>query len=214
MLACRLYTKDWDIDQRLLPFGPTRPELFPIIQAVVAARADTVDNDPATAAGLFAYIYGTRHMRDVFRRKKYLLHRERNIEAVKHPDRDLRIVYQSVDLAAVESHTPQAISGKGSAAHDIVDLSQGNLFTQEELERLNPITIQPVNTGVWFFCVSVNGDDVRAELSLPAQIRKGNFKQFIERIFLVRGGEWPSIKIAPKPVIEAVEAEPQVTRRK
>jgi hypothetical protein len=214
MLACRCYTKDWDIDQRLMPFGVIRAELFPIIQAVVAARADTVENDPATAAGQLAYIYGTRQTRDAFRRKKYLLHRQQNIEAVKHPDRDLKIVYQSVDLAAVEGHWPQAISGKGSGSHDLIDAAQGNLFSQEDLDRLNPVALGPVNSGVWYFCVSVNGDDVRAELSLPAQIQSGNFSNFIERIFIVRGGEWPSIKVAPQPTVEAVEAEPKVSRRK
>jgi hypothetical protein len=214
MLACRLYTKDWEIDERLAKFGVKRTELFPIIRAVVAARADQVEDDPITAGGQFAYIYGTRQTRAVFRRKKYLLHREQNIESVKHPDRDLKIVYQSVDLAAVEGHGPQAISGKGAGAHDLIGSAQGNLFSEEELERLNPVALAPVDTGVWFFCVSAIGDDVRAELSLPARIHGGNFNHFIERIFILRGGECPAIRVAPKPRRDVIEFEPQVTRRK
>lgn len=213
MLACRIYTTERDVEERLAPFGVTRVELVPIVQAVVAARADAVDDDPVTAAGQFAYIFGTRHLRAVFRQKKYLRHREQNIEGVKHPDRELKIIYQSVDIAALDSHWPQAISGKGSAADRIIDAGQGSLFTREELERLNPATIAPVNKGVWFFCVSVNGDDVRAELSLPAAIEGGNFKGFIERVYILRGDEWASLRAAPKPDRDAAEFEPTVTRR-
>jgi hypothetical protein len=119
-----------------------------------------------------------------------------------------------VDIAALDAHSPQAISGKGSAADRIIDAGQGDLFTREELERLNPATIAPVNKGVWFFCVSVNGDDVRAELSLPTPIEGGNFKNFLERIYILRGDEWASLRAAPKPDRDVAEFEPKVIRRK
>lgn len=211
MHPSRLYTTDLEVDERLVPFLVTRAELMPIVHQVVAARADAVEDDPVTAEGQFAYIYGTRHVRGIFRRKKYLLDRVNNVEAVKHPDRNLKIVYQSVDLAAAVEHDPQAVSGKGSGADRLINLAQGSLFPRKQLER--PDLIAPVNKGVWFFCVSVVGDDVRAELSLPSAIENNNFNGFIERIFIVRGGEWPKLKIAPKPA-DVAEFEPKVTRRK
>lgn len=214
MIPCRTYTADVDVDTRLLPFLVTRADLLPIVKAVVAARADAVENDPITAEGQFAYIYGTRHVRGVFRAKKYLLDRVNNIEAVKHPESALKVVYQSVDLAASGMHEPQAISGKGAGTHDLVNLAQGSLFNPAELARLKPINVAPVNRGIWFFCVSVIGDDVRAELSLPAGIKNGNFDGFIERIFILRDGEWPKIKAPPKLADDAAEFEPKVTRRK
>ncbi len=213
MLSARVYLEDWDVDKRLQPFGVTRAELLYVVKAVVGARADAVDDDPVTAAGQFAYIYGTRHLRQLLQPKKWLRHREQNVESVRHPERDLKVVYQSVDLAASEFRSPQAISAKGSGTDRIIDLAQGSLFTRAELDRLNPATVAPINTGIWFFCVSVNGDDVRAELSLPSSLEGGNFKGFIERIFIVRGGEWPSVKIAPTVPGDVVEFEPTVTRR-
>lgn len=168
MLATKIYAADIEVADRLAPFGATREEFFPVIQAIVGARADAVDEDPLSAAGQFAYIYGTRHIRGLFRPKKWVIRRDQNIEGVRHPDRDWMIVYQSVDQAAAEFHSPRAISGKGAAADRIIDLAQGSLFSRVDLERLNPIKIEPINTGVWFFCVSVDGEDACAELSLPA----------------------------------------------
>ena len=213
MLIARVYTEPWEVDQRLSAFGVTRSELFEVVRQVVGARADVTDNDPVTAGGLFAYIQGTRHIRALFRSKRWQLDRQENIEAVKHPEKDLRIVYQSVDLAASKGHNPRAISGKGSGADRIIDSAQGSLFTDEELEQHNPATIAAVGTGVWFFCVSVDGEDVRAELSLPASLEGRNFKEFIERIFIVRGGEWPPTQIAPDAENDAVDFQPTVTRK-
>jgi hypothetical protein len=213
MLAARIYAEEVEVDRRLQGFGVTREELIRIVREVVAARADAVEDDPVTAGGLFAYIYGTRHLRGVFRQKKWLRHRQENIEAVKHPGKDLRIVYQSVDLATSWIHNPRAISGKGSGADRAIDLAQGSLFTDEELNRLNPTTIEAINTGVWFFCVSVDGEDVRAELSLPASIEGRNFKDFIERIFIVAGGQWEGAKVTPIYSADVIEFEPKVTRK-
>src|ERR1700716_1220832 len=95
-----IFAEDWEIDSRLVPFGVTRPELVEVARAVAGARADAVDNDPVTAEGQFAYISGTRNTRALCRRKGWLLHREENIESVKHPKRDWKIIYQSVDVAA------------------------------------------------------------------------------------------------------------------
>src|ERR1700732_134280 len=100
MLAVRIYSDDWDIDSRLQGFGVTRAELIEVVRGVVGARADATADDPVTAEGLFAYIYGTRYLRGLFGPKKWLRHRQENIESVKHPEKNLRIIYQSVDVAA------------------------------------------------------------------------------------------------------------------
>src|SRR5437016_729730 len=128
-----IYAKDWEIDKRLVPFAVTRPELVEVARAVAGARADSVENDPVTAEGQFAYIFGTRYTRAAWRRKGWLLHREESIEAVKHPERDWKVIYQSVDIAASLIHSPRAISGKGAGADRLIDTAQGNFFTPEQL---------------------------------------------------------------------------------
>ncbi|MEH2472083.1 hypothetical protein V1281_006730 [Nitrobacteraceae bacterium AZCC 2161] len=212
MLSPRLYTETWDIDVRLQPFGVSRAELIEVVRGVVAARADAVTDDPVTAEGLFAYIYGTRFLRGLFRPKGWLRIREDGIEAVRHPQRNLKVVYQSVDLAASSQH-PRAVSGKGAGADRLIDLGQGSLFSDEEIAAANPVKVGEIDTGVWFFCVSVIGDDVRAELSLPSGVKNGNFDGFLERIFIVRPGEWAELAFQPDVGDDAVEFEPIVTRK-
>jgi len=213
MLASRIFGQVWEVDDRLRPFGFTRPELVSVAAGVVAARADTVENDPATAEGQFAYIFGTRFLRSLCRTKGYHLHRRNNIEAVKHPDRELKIIYQSVDLAASLMHVPKAVSGKGTASEEIIGAAQGSLFTDEELAAAHAVELGLINTGVWYYCVSVNGDDVRAELSLPTRIVGNQFQDFIERIFIIREGEWEDLIVKSETDSGSAEFEPVVTRK-
>lgn len=213
MLACRTYSEDWDVDARLQAFGVTRAELIEVVRGVVGARADATEDDPASAEGLLAYIYGTRYVRGLFRPKKWTRHRQENIESVRHPERNLRIVYQSVDVAASKFQEPRAISGKGSGADRVIDSAQGSLFTEEQLADPKAVKVAPIDTGVWFFCVSVDGEDVRAELSLPSSIDGKNFNGFLERIFVVREGEWLALSPSDDVEGDAAEFEPVVTRK-
>jgi len=212
MLATRVYIDDWDIDQRLHGFGVTRQELYHVIREVVGARADSVEDDPLSASGQFAYIFGTRHTRALFRSKGWIVDRQENIEATRHPERDLKVVYQSVDLASVPLHTPQAISGKGSGAERAI--GQGSLFLDEEIAALNTRSVHQLPAGMWFLCVSVDGDDVRAELSKASGVAGGNFKRFDERIFIVRDGEWDEIRVSGDDnEADVIELEPIVRRK-
>jgi hypothetical protein len=213
MATAHLYVNDIEIDTRLSAFDATREELINIVREVVGARADAVDDDPITAAGLFAYIHGTRHTRALFRSKGWRHERKENIEAVRHFESNLKIIYQSVDVACDEKHIPQAISGKGSGAERAIDLAQGSLFPDGELDAVTfqPVTAPPV--GVWFFCVSVNGEDVRAELSKAAGVSNGNFRQFEERIFIIRKGEWENVRVKEDVEPDGVEFVPVVRRK-
>src|SRR6266700_550723 len=100
MLITKIHSKDWEVDARLQAFDVTRSELIAVARAVVGARADKTDNDPATAEGQLAYIFGTRNTRALFRTKGWSLYRQENIESVAHPIKPLKVIYQSVDLAA------------------------------------------------------------------------------------------------------------------
>lgn len=210
MLTARIYAEASEIDDRLRPFGVERRELIEIVRAVVAARAEAVADDPLSAEGLLAYIYGTRLLRQVFRANGWLPHRQENIEAVRHPERPQRVVYQSVDIAASQFSEPRAVSGKGAGADRAIDSAQGSLFPEDA----GPITLPPrIDTGIWFFCVSVNGDDVRAELSLPRAISGSNFGSFLERIFILREGEWPKLVRDAIDGSDAAHIEPIVSRK-
>ena len=207
----RIYSEEWDVHRRLQLFGVTRGELLAVVRGVIAARADSTDDDPAAGEGWLAYIYGTRFSRALFGTKGWHRSRDENIESIRHPSKDLSVVYQSVDFACSTEHPPRAISGKGAGADRLIEAAQGRLFSDEEIAKFET-AIVPVDSGVWFLCVSVNGDEVCAELSLPTRIN-GNFENFIERIFVVQPGEWAAAVVKDSTAMEIAEFEPVITRK-
>jgi hypothetical protein len=213
MAQAKVYREEWEVDARLQDFGVSREELVEVVRTVVAARADAVEDDPLSAEGLFAYIYGTRRLRQVFRSKGWMSFREDNVESVRHPDRNLLVVYQSVDQASNLFHTPQAVSGKGSGADRLISAGQGTLFPDTELVSLTQDALSDLKFGTWFFCVSVDGEDVRAELSRPTGIAGRNFEAFAERIFIVREGEWTKLMGIGGEDTPPAEFEPIISRK-
>jgi hypothetical protein len=191
MLPCKIIRDEIEVDARLTSFGVTRSELRKIVLAVVTAHNDAVAYDPKSAAGQFRYIYGTRTLRDIFCPKKWKPDSAGNIESVYDPATDRKIVYQTVDIACDEKNEPKAISGKGAGAARVVSRStQAFLFPDMEAEASEARRRE--NAVAWFFCVSINGAEVRAELSLPRSVddELENFRGFIERIFIVGPGDW------------------------
>ena len=67
MAAVRVLADHPEVDARLAEFGVTRQALLEVVRGVVAARADAIADDPASAEGQLAYIYGTRYVRQLFR---------------------------------------------------------------------------------------------------------------------------------------------------
>lgn len=209
----RIFKDEWEVNARLAEtFSVSRADLIQVVREVVGARADAVDNDPVSAAGLFAYIHGTRNIRALFRSRGWTNETIDNMPLVKHPDQGLMVAYQSVDIACSDFHSPKAISGKGAGAERAIDEAQGWLFSPADLEPESRSS-DPISAGLWHFCVSVVGDDVRAELSLSSGVSGGNFKGFIERIFIVGKGEWDALRLKEREDGGAVEFEPVVLRK-
>lgn len=198
-----------EVDNRLRLFDVTKAELFQIAHKVVMARNDVVSIDPVTAPGLLAYIYGTRALRAVFMRKGWEIDRSENIEAIYNKDSGIKIIYQSADSASNRYRVPRAISDKGVGSERIVANGQLDLF---EDPNKKPTIIAPK---VWYFYVAVNGSDVCAELSCPGSIENGQFKDFVERIFIIKSGEWDPINIVPdsNKTADSEEFEINVSRK-
>ena len=210
----RIIRESWAVESRLREvFDAKKSDFLPIIREVVGAKADYVaENDPINAQGQFMYIHGVRNTRAFFRSKGFFAVRDRNVELVRHPERKLLVGYQTVDLAAVEDHHPQAISGKGSGSRHVMDSAQMSLFSIEGFGGVDQ-SPPPTRVGLWYICVSANGDDVRAEISLFKTIEDGNFAGYYERIFLLEEGGWSDILERNDEPEDAVEFEPVVRRK-
>jgi hypothetical protein len=186
-----------EIDARLLRvFAATRDDLLGVVWAAVGARNDSVPDDPINAGGLFAYILGTRGVRVLFRSKGWVIDRTDNIESVIHPDTGMRVIYQNTDTASQPSQSPKSISGKGSASERMVE--QTYLFPDMERARLAKLELDKKreNATVWFLCVAVDEAGVWAEISRPRTIENNQFGEWIERIFLIQGGDLGAPQVA------------------
>jgi len=187
MQPTKVFEEDWDVEAQLAElFGTTKGELAEVAEAAAGAKADAVEDDPITTPGTFAYIYGTRALRRLFRAKGWARNRSNGIESVYDAERGIKIIFQNADSAADLSRDPRAISGKGNAAKRAVDLGQGNLFPEIEEEDVKEAT-----AAIWYFLVYIDldNDDIRAELSRPRKIEESQFYGFHERIFVIKKGD-------------------------
>jgi hypothetical protein len=195
--------EDWESEPRLKEvFGVTRKELWPVLFAAVAARADFQPHHPANAAGLLSYIYGTGALRDVFCGKNagWEVNRSKNIESVYHPASKMMIIFQNVDTAC-GIRVPRPISSKGPANAEAVN-GQGELFPD--------LADQGPNSSVWYFCV---GQDDTAELLRPKAIADGQFKGHNERIWIVKPEEWADVDTSGFGAEAAADFDVEVTRK-
>ena len=182
MKSAELIAESWDVARALKRFGFEQSDLEEVAFLAASAKNESVSIDPVNAPGLLAYIYGTRALRAQLIKRGWRVSRDRNVEAVVHPQTGTKIVYQNTDSACDPARDPRAISAKGSAAEQMIEEFQKDFFP----ELIDSATGALVPS-VWFFCVAVSDSQVRAELSCPRAVEAGQFKGFHERIFVVSG---------------------------
>lgn len=190
-----IYAHPYERDERLRRLGVTRDELIDIVRECVARRADTTDDDPQSAAGQFAWIYGTRRMRQLLRPKGLEKEILNGVETVADRKRKIRFAVISTDAGTANPDiSPRNRTHKGPASERIADLN--NQIELPLVDRAgNPISRKEDGDGytLWYLCVFDDGSDVRAELSNPIDFKSGYFVKFSERIFILGPGEWEKV---------------------
>lgn len=171
-------------DDKLAVLGVTPQELRDVALSSAAERNNATQHHPANAPGTFSYMEGTKALRDLLTRKGWVIDRSHGVEGVISEEKNVVIVFQNVDLACGASD-PKPISAKGEGSKALVENNAAFLFDYMEQDYKKKL-----NTLVWFFCVSFQGDEIRAELSLPKHIERGKFGAFLERIFIISNDEW------------------------
>ena len=192
MLPARIVNDAAEVQTRLYQlFGVTKDELVRVAHAVLMARNEAVSVDPMNARGQLMCIRGTREIRSVFMRKGWTIDRTGNIEATCSAERGIKVIYQNSDSAADPKREPRAISGKGPAAVRMVE--EGQMYFpewEERRQRQREETRKLETAAAWFFCASVDGEEIMCELSCPRAVEGDQFKGFHERIFIIGAGEW------------------------
>jgi len=150
--------------------------------------------------------------------KGWNMDRTDNIESVYNPATNTKIMYQNVDIAASRAREPKAISGKGNAVQKMIE--NGSLFLFSDMEdeylKLQAGNAKKDNAPMWFLCVSVIGDEVCAELSRPHSVEKNQFSGFVERIFIMKSGDWNNFNISNNDIENNFDDDHdvEVTRKK
>jgi hypothetical protein len=199
VIKIKLVISPPQVISRLADFGVEPRSAAGVGHAALAARNDSVPTDPKTAPGLLAYIYGVRAMRDAFTAPRYAVHSRQNIESVFDITAGRKIMFQTVDLACNEHHTPQPISEIGPAKESVIEYSTGYLF--EEMQRAEDARQREMSAydraEAWYICTSFQNDHVTCELSRPIGVHEKKFAGFHERIFILQGGggSLPSIDL-------------------
>ena len=146
-----------------------------VAHAVLMARNEAVSVDPMNARGQLMYIRGTREIRSVFMRKGWTIDRTGNIEATCSAERGIKVIYQNSDSAADPKREPRAISGKGPAAVRMVE--EGQMYFpewEERRQRQREETRKLETAAAWFFCASVDGEEIIASCLARGRSRVTN----------------------------------------
>ena len=183
------------VDRRLRQYFDTdRQQLIEIIKASVAARAQSTDDSPVSAASYYAWAAATMRLRQIFRRTGWEKGYENGIETVIERERKKQIAVMSTDSGTADiNRSPRNRTIKGPASEKVVDLN--NQYELFKRDALGPHTEPPYS--LWYLCIYDNGSKVRAELSRPIEFTAGYISKFIERIFILEDGDWEKVILVP-----------------
>ncbi len=121
----KIYSDEWSVTSRLREvFDATRQDFIPIIEEIVGAMADAVDDDPSFTAGMFGHIHGVRNTRGMFRQKGWQRLSKNGNELVKHPEKDLSVGICKSLFRKVTCQHPSA----GNGDQDCTQRRNGGIY--------------------------------------------------------------------------------------
>lgn len=190
-MTAEIHSNPRIVDRRLRQYFDTdRQQLIEIIKAAVAARAQSTDDSPRSAASYYAWAAATTRLRQMFRRMGWEKSDENGIETVIEHERKKQIAVMSTDSGTADrDRSPRNRTIKGPASEKIVDLN--NQYELFKLDEMAPHEDAPYS--LWYLCIYDNGSKVRAELSRPVEFTAGYISKFSERIFILEDGDWEKV---------------------
>jgi hypothetical protein len=191
----------WDINHRLAELGLTQDVLIEVVRACAAAHGGCTDNDPPNARGIEVWRWGVRRLRELLRPAGLEKDDTAGFSTIVDHERKLRIAVVNTDeMTGVPGDCiPQNRARKGAASQFAAAVNQ-LLPGAESWPLLTAAGRPPVSTyATWHLCVHIDGDVVRAELSLLSGFDSGYFTDCLERIILLGPGEWEKLDDLHRP---------------
>lgn len=208
-----------EVANQLAENGTSLDHMLIVVDAMITAKNECTDNDPAGSRGWRSWQMGTRRNREVHVGigdwEKDDTGQVPSIVSKKFGRRI--VICNTDDGTCKEAFDPQNSSRKGASTDRDVHANQINMFNDESTGKvvsLNRVFTSAGPVVTYYLCVYSEGDDVRAELSCPNNFENGFFTGFLERIFIL-GGDTPKGGDALKPLQEGEsEYEINVTLKK
>lgn len=214
-MSTKIRREEWDRNKRLRELGLVLPGhedprwgLLEAVRASVAGRAMATGNDVRSLAGINAWAFPIRRLRELFRGQNgWEAFEENGVEGIIHKGKKLKVIAVSTDEGTCDPDaSPCNRTRKGPATGKVIDLNnQFSLFGPVELAA------QTNGYQTWELCTFDDGNVVLAELSCPVLFDGGHFVKFDERIFLIDPGEWKDIAIDTPD--EGEDIVPEVRRK-
>ncbi|MBY0337317.1 MAG: hypothetical protein K2X11_11930 [Acetobacteraceae bacterium] len=193
-----VFLRTEDADDRLWRLARlSRADLLQAVAAAVVAVGGCTANDPPTARGYDAWRMAVRRLREVLMPQGWERDDTGNFSTVMNRLAGVRIAVVNTDGNTGNPHAyPTNRSRKGALADRASEINQ-RILPFPEWDETEPEGASLPGIATWYLCVYVEGERVRAELSLPTKVQGGFFADWQERIILVgSNGDW-SIADAP-----------------
>ena len=174
---------------------------------MISGRGNCTANNAKSAPGYYAWDYGTRRSREIFR-DDWEPFEQSGVEGIINHKLKLKVTIVSTDSGTCDkTRSPRNRTPKGPATERMTDLNgQYELLPRE-------VKSSPDGYMWWELCVYDNGHEVRAELSTPIDFEGAHFIKFGERIFLVNPREWKDIRIIKPDASDPVEFDIDIRRK-
>ena len=214
-MAAILRVEAWDVDQRLDQLGLDRERLVDVVRACVAAHGGCTDNDPANAKGWEVWRWGVRRLRELYRSEGFEKDDTGGFATLVNPPLRYRIAVVNTDDATgiVGDRIPQNRSRKGPASEEAVSANV-QFLPGVDWPRRTAAGREPIaDFSTWHLCIYVDGDVVRAELSLLVEFEAGYFTDCYERIILLGAGDWEKLELGGADRDAGPEFEVDVRRK-
>ena len=202
MIETQIWKEPWDVDRRLAELELQRDALLNVVNVALSAGADATPYHPANAEGTFRYQYGVWSLRDQIVGKKWSVHREESVEAIRNDKLKVKVAFANVSIACDDEEGPKPLSPKRAGSERACS---GNLFGDLPMYA-------PRRDGEWttyYLMVDWNG---AAELTCPV-ISEDTFSAYIERIYISDGKDANLEEFSIDDSDTAQDFDPQVIRK-
>ena len=203
--------EEWDVELRLAEFDLTKEQLLGAVHAAVAHHGGCTDNDPPNARGWEVWRWGVRRLRELLPSERWKKDDTGGYSTIVNDKRRIRIAVLNTDDATgiLGDRFPQNRCRKGPTSERAATANQQILLFP--FPPSGP-PIDPAGYATWHLCIYIDGDEVRAELSLMNDFEGGSFTDCHERIILIGPDDWSRVEVDDDSDL-GPEFEPQVERR-